>query len=401
MPVLKDILLIIFAFLLSSFALYAHSADEVNVKIVYLGIAEEPHVPLTLLEVPIEDNGQRGAELALNDNITTGRFLGHKYEFEVVQPEVDNLESKFLELLQANIRIFITDLEFDNLTKISSLSQAKDVLLFNIRAPDDSLRNDDCNRNTLHVLPSRAMLADGLAQYLAWKRWRDWVLIVGQTEPDQLYAEAIRRAAKRFGANIVEEVQWDFDTGARRTDSGHVNEQQEVPNATQTRDYDIAIVADESDNFGEFLSYRTYRPRPVGGTQGLIPTAWHRSHEQWGGTQLQRRFKKLADRDMTPRDYSAWSAMRAIGEAVVKANSADPEKLRSALFDPAFKLAAFKGVPLTFRTWNGQMRQPILVSGPRSLITVSPQRQFLHERSPLDTLGYDLPESACTQNISS
>ena len=397
----KHSLFLIFSIFLSGIALYANSADEVNVNIVYLGIDEKPHVPLTLLEVPIEDNGQRGAELALNDNITTGQFLGHKYKFEVVRPKVDHLESTFLEMLQANNKLFITDLEIDNLVRISSLSQAEDALLFNVRAPDDVLRSDACNRNTLHILPSRAMLADGLAQYLAWKRWREWVLIVGQTEPDRLYADAIRRAAKRFGAKIVEEVQWDFDTGARRTDSGHVNEQQEVPNATQTRDYDIAIVADESDNFGEFLTYRTYRPRPVGGTQGLVATSWHRSHEQWGGTQLQRRFKKLADRDMTPRDYVAWAAMRAIGEAVVKANSADPEKLRTALFDPSFKLAAFKGVPLTFRAWNGQLRQPILVSGPRSLITVSPQRQFLHERSPLDTLGYDLPESACTQTFGS
>ena len=100
---------------------------------------------------------------------------------------------------------------------------------------------------------------------------------------------------------------------------------------------------------------------------------------------------------MTPRDYAAWVAVRAIGEAVVKSNSADIPLIKDALFDPKFKLAAFKGVPLTFRTWNGQLRQPILVTGARSLITVSPQRQFLHERSPLDTLGYDLPDSSCDQ----
>ncbi len=387
----------LFAVLLSTIVLNTALAAEVNVDIVYLGIDEVPHVPLTLLEVPVEDNGVRGAELALNDNITTGRFLGHTYKLQVVKPTAENLKSTFLELLQEGNQLFIADLQVDNLKMVASLPEAELALLFNVRAPDDELRNASCSRNTLHILPSRSMLVDGLAQYLAWKKWREWILIVGQTEPDRLYADAVRRAANRYGAKIVSEVQWDFDTGARRTDSGHVNEQQEVPNATQTRDYEIAIVADESDNFGEFLSYRTYRPRPVAGTQGLIPTAWHRAHEQWGGTQLQRRFKKLAARDMTARDYAAWAAMRAIGEAVVKANAADPASLQAALFDPSFKLAAFKGVPLTFRTWNGQMRQPILVSGPRSLITVSPQRQFLHERSPLDTLGYDLPESDCTQ----
>ena len=372
-------------------------AAEIEVNIAYLGIEEEPHIPLSLVDLPVEDNGIRGAELALKDNVTTGSFLGHKYDLKVAHPESAHLRDTFLNSLNENIRIFIVDLPIKELLEISQLPEAKASLLFNIRAPDDELRNDLCQANTLHILPSRAMLADALAQYLAWKRWYKWILISGQTSVDQAFAKAVRRAAKRFGAKIIDDITWEFKPGARRTDSGHVTEQQVIPSATQTRDYDFAIVADEADHFGEYLSYRTFRPRPVGGTQGLVPTSWHRSHEQWGGTQLQRRFKKLADRDMTPRDYSAWVAMRAIGEAVVKANSGDSSEIRAALFDPNYKLAAFKGVPLTFRTWNGQLRQPILVSGPKALITVSPQRQFLHERSPLDTLGYDLPDSLCQE----
>ena len=45
-------------------------------------------------------------------------------------------------------------------------------------------------------------------------------------------------------------------------------------------EHDVVVVADESDVFGEYLPYRTWDPRPVAGTQGLIP-AWHRSQEQW------------------------------------------------------------------------------------------------------------------------
>ncbi len=172
--------------------------------------------------------------------------------------------------------------------------------------------------------------------------------------------------------------------------------QQEVPAATQIDDdYHVMIAADEADEFGEYLPYRTFHPRPVAGTQGLTPTSWHRSHEQWGGTQLQRRFKKLAERDMTPRDYAAWSAVRSISEATTQTKSAEPSSIKTYLLSEDFKLAAFKGVPLTFRDWNGQLRQPILVVAPRMLVTVSPQKEFLHEFSPLDTLGYDRPESGC------
>jgi ABC transporter substrate binding protein (PQQ-dependent alcohol dehydrogenase system) len=163
-------------------------------------------------------------------------------------------------------------------------------------------------------------------------------------------------------------------------------------------DYDILVVADESDIFGEYLPYRTWDPRPIAGTQGLVPTAWHRSHEQWGGTQMQTRFKKSAGRIMLERDYTAWTAVRSIGEAVTRTGSADPEGLHEYLLSDDFKLGAFKGEGLTFRQWNQQMRQPILLAAPRALVSVSPQEGFLHQRTPLDTLGYDQPESNCTLN---
>ena len=72
----------------------------------------------------------------------------------------------------------------------------------------------------------------------------------------------------------------------------------------------------KSDEFGDYLSYHTFDPRPAAGTQGLVPSAWARPHEQWGATQLQERFLRQAKRWMTDRDYAAWMAVRAIGEAV-------------------------------------------------------------------------------------
>jgi len=233
-------------------------------------------------------------------------------------------------------------------------------------------------------------------QYLAWKRWKKLVLVTGRHGNDRKYAAALKRSAERYGLDIREEKNWTAIPGARRTDSGHHSLQQEVPAFTQFGDYDVLLVADEADEFGEYLPYRTTRPRPVAGTQGLIPTSWHRSQEQWGATQIQRRFNKLADRPMTERDYAAWAALRSIGEAVSNTGSAEVSKLREFLLSKRFKLAGFKGVPLSFRDWNGQLRQPILVAAPRMLITVSPQKGFLHQFSELDTLGYDKPESACT-----
>jgi ABC transporter substrate binding protein (PQQ-dependent alcohol dehydrogenase system) len=155
------------------------------------------------------------------------------------------------------------------------------------------------------------------------------------------------------------------------------------------------MVADEDGLFGEYIAYQTWLPRPVAGTQGLIATPWHRTHERWGAVQMQNHFRELAKRWMNAEDYASWLAVRTIGEAATRKQSADFKILRDYIFSDAFSLAGYKGVKLTFRHWNGQLRQPILLASPRSLVDTMPLREVLHPRTYLDTLGYDEPQSSC------
>ena len=62
---------------------------------------------------------------------------------------------------------------------------------------------------------------------------------------------------------------------------------------------------------------------------------------------------------------------------------------------PDLDLAAFKGQKVTFRSWDGQLRQPIIVAGPDLPVSISPQEGFLHEEAEVDTLGVDQPETKC------
>src|SRR3546814_13960112 len=126
------------------------------------------------------------------------------------------------------------------------------------------------------------MRADALVQFLVWKKWTDLFLLAGDTAGDQAYAEAIHRAAKKFGAEIVAEESYAYDPIARRTDSGHIQVQRQMPLATQGAgdDYDVLVAIDENAVFGEYLPFHTYAPRPVAGTPGLVPL---RPEERRGG----------------------------------------------------------------------------------------------------------------------
>ena len=98
---------------------------------------------------------------------------------------------------------------------------------------------------------------------------------------------------------------------------------------------------------------------------------------------------------MNSKDMQAWTAVRIIGEAATRTQSADPRKLEAFIKAPDFSIAAFKGQRVTFRTWNWQLRQPVLLSDARNVVSVSPQEGFLHQLSELDTLGVDQPETKC------
>jgi ABC transporter substrate binding protein (PQQ-dependent alcohol dehydrogenase system) len=391
--------MLLVALLLVAGAGVAH-AVPLQVDVTYITEQEPAVQPTSLVEPILVDEGLMGARQALSENQTTGRFLQHEYRLiERIVPQDGDLVAAFEEALAAGERLFIADLHAGQLLQLAPLADDAGALLLNARAADDGLRTEACHPSILHVAPSRAMKADALAQYLVWKQWRRWFLMHGTRPDDLAFADAIRRAATRFGAEIVEEREYAFVEFARRTDTGHVQIQRQMPVLTQdVPDYDVLVVADESDIFGEYLPYRTWDPRPVVGTQGLVPTAWSRVHEEWGGTQVQRRFEKFSGRWMTERDYNAWLAARILGEAVTRAQTVEAQALHDYMMSDAFEIAAFKGQALTFRRWNQQLRQPILLANARVLVSVSPQDPFLHQRTPLDTLGYDEPESACRLN---
>lgn len=365
------------------------NADELNIRIAYLGY-EEDKGPLLSNSFPEPDNsGIKGAEVALRDNNATGRFLKQTYSLEALQSDdADELLHFAGQLHQDGVRFFVANLPSEQLRALYRIT-GDNALIFNAGSKDDTLRVDQCIPGLLHTLPSRAMLADALGQWLAARRWTNWLLVTGQSDEDKAYAAAIHRAAERFGGRIIEEKFWSFDTDLRRT------AQQELPAFTRARDYDVVIVADERGDFGEFLLFNTWLPRPVAGTQGLTPTGWHKAVEAWGAAQLHSRFERHADRWMNELDYAAWAGVRSLGEAITIIKTDDLETVRSFILSEDFQLAGFKGRRLEFRGWSGQLKQPIPLVHPRALVSQSPQEGFLHPVTDLDTLGFDAPESQC------
>ncbi len=370
------------------------------IKIGYVGRAPERKPPISLLDYPPADNGLAGARLALADNNGTGRFLNQRFEIEEIRLRVGDEDADpaaaVMRLADHGISFILLDLPPDQLLKAADAGRPRGLVFFNVGAIDDRLREEECRANVIHTAPTRSMLADGLAQYLVFKRWTRWLLVVGSHDTDKLFADALRRAATRFGAKIVEERVFEDTGGARRTDSGLAQIQRQMPLFLQgAASHDVVVAADENGVFADYLPYRTRDPRPVAGSAGLVPKSWDPAMDQWGAEQLQNRFMQMFLRRMSALDMQAWTAVRMIGEAATRTGSADPQAVAAYMKGPDFGLAAFKGQKITLRDWNLQLRQPILLADGRTIASVSPQEGFLHQFSELDTLGVDRPETKC------
>jgi ABC transporter substrate binding protein (PQQ-dependent alcohol dehydrogenase system) len=368
-----------------------------TVRIGSIRLDQPARLPISLIERPAADEGVAGALLAIADNNTTGQFTNQRFE---LQDATANSAEEALAALDSlatdGVQFVVADLPADILLALADRAAERDVTIFNAGAPDDALRMDDCRANLIHVAPSRAMLVDALAQYLVKKKWTRWFVIVGSHPADREYADDIARAAKRFGGEIIEERVFEDTGGARTTDTGLAQVEAQMALFTQNApEHDVVIAADESEVFGPYVPYHTWSPAPVAGTFGLRPSSWAPAHDQWAAIQIQNRFMAAFKRRMTPTDINEWTAVRMIGEAATRTNSTDPAQVMEFMKSPDFEIAAFKGVPLTIRDWDLQLRQPILLDDGRMVVSVSPQKGFLHQTSELDTLGFDRPESRC------
>jgi len=367
-----------------------------TIKIGFLRTYERT-LALSALDIPPQDIGLAGATVAIADNNTTGSFMGQNFTLDVTTlAPGDDIAAPAQAMLASGIHYIITDLSPDDTLAVADLAKSQNALVLNAGATDDRLRGENCRANMLHTAPSRAMLTDGLAQYLMWKQWRNWALVEGDHENDQLFAEALKRSAKKFGGKIVAEKVFADKGGARATDSGQALVQRQIPVFLQDLpEHDVLLVADESEVFGTYVPWRTWLPRPVAGTAGLKPGSWHPASEQWGGAQIQNRFVDVAGRRMESKDMQVWTAIRVIGEAASRTQSVDPATIDAFIKGKNFTVAAFKGQRLTFRDWDWQLRQPVLLGTEASVVSASPQEGFLHRVSELDTLGVDRPETVC------
>jgi len=332
-----------------------------------------------------------GAETALKDARILGRALGLRFTLESVALPAAAAPAAFLRDLVARggSRTFLLDLPLAQLRGLAAELAGDDVILFNIRHGAAELRQEACAATLFHTLPSLAMRSDALAQFLAARGWRRVLVLQGEAEADKAFADAFQASARKFGLTVAAVRPFVLSNDPRQ------REQNNIALLTAEPAYDVVFLADDVGEFGRYVPYATYLPRPIVGSEGLVASAWHWTWERHGAPQLNQRFDRLAGRLMADEDWAAWAALRVVVEAIARAGTTETAQLRATLTAADFTFDLYKGFPGSFRPWDHQLRQPVLLHTHNAVIASAPLPGFLHQRNELDSLGTDLSESRC------
>jgi ABC transporter substrate binding protein (PQQ-dependent alcohol dehydrogenase system) len=371
------------------------SALAADFSVGLLSLASDERYTAQALEKAYPDapagRALAAAKLALEDASFALQGVGFEQSRVIAAEAADlaGLPAALDGLIRQGVRHVVLELPAAAVVQVTAAARGKDLLLINAAAPDDALRAAQCAPFLLHTLPSHAMQADALAQVLVARKWNKPLLLVGPLPQDQLLMAAFSRSAKRFGLKPVAQRPFKLSGDPRERELGNARL------LTAGVDYDAVVVLDSAGEFARDLPYRTVLPRPVLGSNGLTSQAWSPWYERHGAPQLNRRFFRQTRRAMGSYDWATWLATRAIAEVVSQDAKAGLAKQLKSLRQGDLTFDGYKGQALSFRAWDGQLRQPLMLAHGNGIAELAPVEGFLHPKTVLDTLGFDAAETGC------
>jgi ABC transporter substrate binding protein (PQQ-dependent alcohol dehydrogenase system) len=375
------------------------SSPQPRVTIGYVEVAGDArYEPITAYGRLVLKSRERpfaGAQVGLDEAQALTRVLRIEFALErTTVASASELASAVKEARDARgVHFFIVDASAEALVPLAAAVRGRDIMLFNATAADNDLRRKLCAAEFVHTLPSLAMAMDGLVQYLASRKWNNLLVFEGPLPADATMATAFESSAKKFGARIVARQQFKPGTDPREREKNDPALLSAI-----NRDYDVVFVADQAFDFTRQVPYHTVRARPVVGSIDLEPVAWHWTWEHNGAPQVNSRFQKLTGgRHMEGADWAAWIAVKMVVQATLRTRSADFEPQRKFILGEG-TFDGNKGLAVSVRPWDHQLRQAVLLAAPYSVVARAPVEGFFHKTNELDTLGDDEPETPCRLN---
>jgi len=344
------------------------------------------------------DAGVLGARQGAAEMDYSARLVGRRVELlEAPAATPEEAVAQAGKLAGRGVAVLLGGFDATTAAALSRFARAHRMLFFNVGAPDDRLRNEDCDRFTFHVEASDAMYLDAIAdwfirglaflidenapqgiQIIRRTPVRAWFLVTADTPAERARANRLRAAleVRHWGGRVVADAPVrggaDLPTVLAAIHRAHPDLVfLLLPPGQQLafyRSYQVARLPFEITGFPDPAAQtRSFfgallRVAPTAARGGIRIVAWEPTFAAVGGPQLAERFYRRWRRPMDGPAWTSWAAVKIVSDAVTGAQTSAAEGLMRYLETSAAVFEAYQGIGMTFRPWDHQLRHPVMAS---------------------------------------
>lgn len=264
----------------------------------------------------------------------------------------------------------------DQARALSAVAEEQKIPFLNIGAPNDTLRSEVCNRFTFHVEASAAMYLDALTGWFTHTGSRRWFFVFPEThEGRALY----RRAQHALNNHSL---------GGQEVGYAAVPERpsyREVMEGIRNTEADIVLLLLDWRPQLDFLGYYeaaslecdiTGLPYPVTQTRDFFRSIqdaapqqasdfraalWEATLVDAGAKELNERFLERWGLPMDPPAWAAYQGVKILSDAITATATPSGPSLANFLESPETVFDVQKGIAVSFRSWDHQLRQPLYI----------------------------------------
>lgn len=343
-----------------SVALPAHRAGSADLKI-----------GLLLPPGPLAPSILRGAKMGFSEADTLAQMFKKKIDLALPSvPGPERLGSVASRLIREGVSVLVGGGDEPSAETLREVAREGKALFFNVGCASDRLRTERCDRHTFHLHASVQMHIGAAGFWLIEeKRLRRWAVV---TEFDEVRRAVIALAEAR-GATVVDGPQAVSGTADWR-------EALERLRAATPEALWIGLRAANVPGFLQQYGQAGLVAELVGITpdgalppkldsaspSAVWPVMWHHTLEKYSARDLNGRYRRRFGERLDGASWSAWAALKLVGEAVLRAGTTPQALLEYLESDPPFD--GHKGRPLTFRKSDHQLRQPMFLAQTRKAV---------------------------------
>ena len=314
---------------------------------------------------PLGPSILRGAKLGIAEADSVAQMFGKKIDLVLSPvPGRERVASVASRLIQEGVSVLVSGGEERAAEALIEVARDGKALFLNVGSAADRLRTERCDRHTFHLHASVQMHVGAAGVWLLEERKvRRWAVL---SESDEVQRAVVAFAEAR-GATVAEGAPaargvTDWRPALERLRAAEPEalwiglRAPTVPGFLQQ--YARAGLA------GELVGIM---PDAIGlpnldpaGRSGVWPVMWHHTLEKYSARDLNARFRRRFGQPLDGASWSAWAALKLIGEGMLRAGTTPPALLEYLESDPPFD--GHKGRPLTFRRWDHQLRQPMYLA---------------------------------------